>query len=87
MLPALRQKTIVGKGGKIEISSSELPDGAVVEVIILVEPVEQDMQDFVRLSYEDRQRVLAQQAEQMAAHYMESASDREAWQAGDFLED
>jgi antitoxin YefM len=43
MLSGIKQKGIVGKDGKIEIEASELAEGTVVEVIILVEnsPAEQ----------------------------------------------
>jgi antitoxin YefM len=37
MLSGIKQKTIVGKDGKIELSTTELPEGTVVEVIVLVE--------------------------------------------------
>lgn len=38
MLNAFRQNAIVQPGGVIEICSLELPSGATVEVIILMEP-------------------------------------------------
>ncbi|MEH1842543.1 MAG: hypothetical protein V7L20_28385 [Nostoc sp.] len=37
MLSGIKQKAIVGKDGKIELSATELPEGIVVEVIVLVE--------------------------------------------------
>jgi hypothetical protein len=37
MLSGLRQKAIVKPGGVVEICSPELPTGATVEVIVLVE--------------------------------------------------
>ncbi|MEH2318168.1 hypothetical protein [Nostoc sp.] len=43
MLSGIKQKTIVGKDGKIELSATELPEGTVVEVIVLVEtPTEEN---------------------------------------------
>ncbi|MBD2569262.1 hypothetical protein [Anabaena lutea] len=43
MLSGIKQKAIVGKDGKIELSTTEIPAGTVVEVIILVEsPTEED---------------------------------------------
>jgi antitoxin YefM len=43
MLSGIKQKAIVGKNGKIELSATELPEGTVVEVIVLVEtPTEED---------------------------------------------
>ena len=37
MLTGIKQQVIVGKQGKIEIQTSELAEGTVVEVIVLVE--------------------------------------------------
>jgi antitoxin YefM len=47
MINGIKQKAIVGEGGRIEILSSELPAGAVVEVIILLEPAELDTTDYL----------------------------------------
>ena len=33
----------------------------------------------------ERNRILAQQAEQMLAHYEQTAKERQEWQAGDFI--
>lgn len=38
MLSSLRQKAIVQPGGVIEIRSPELPAGAVVDVVVILEP-------------------------------------------------
>jgi antitoxin YefM len=38
MLSGIKQKAIVGKDGKIELSATELAEGTIVEVIVLVEP-------------------------------------------------
>jgi hypothetical protein len=40
--------------------------------------------DFMRLSLEDRNQILAQQAQQMMAHYEQNAKERQEWQSGDF---
>ena len=37
METALRQKTVVKPGGVIEIRSTELPEGAMAEVIVILE--------------------------------------------------
>lgn len=37
MLSGIKQQVVVGKDGKIEIQTSELAEGTVVEVIVLVE--------------------------------------------------
>ena len=41
--------------------------------------------DFMQLSMAERNRILAQQAEQMLAHYGQTAKERQEWQAGDFI--
>ena len=47
MLTGIRQKTRVAEGGRIEIQSSELPSGALVEVIVLVDPTLQDTTEYL----------------------------------------
>ncbi|MFB2838833.1 hypothetical protein [Floridanema evergladense] len=44
MLNGLKQKAIVKPGGLIEIHSPELPTGAAVEVIILIESTQNEPQ-------------------------------------------
>lgn len=39
MFSGIKQQVVVGKDGKIEIQTSELAEGSVVEVIVLVEDV------------------------------------------------
>ncbi len=43
--------------------------------------------DFLKLSLEDRRKIMEEQANQLCAHYLDSQSDREAWQAGDFVDE
>ncbi len=43
--------------------------------------------NFLVLPMSERERILAQQAEQMVAHYDQTAVDRELWQAGDFVDE
>ncbi|MBF0388433.1 MAG: ImmA/IrrE family metallo-endopeptidase [Candidatus Omnitrophica bacterium] len=45
----------------------------------------QRMRSFMKLSIEERRRILADQADKAAVHYASDAS-RDAWQTGDFLE-
>lgn len=47
MLTGIRQTARVVEGGKIEIQSRELPIGALVEVIVLVEPDAQDTTEYL----------------------------------------
>ncbi len=58
MISGIREKTVVKEGGKIEISSPDLPIGAQVEVIVLVEK-EQDETEYL-LSTEANRRHLEQ---------------------------
>jgi antitoxin YefM len=37
MISEIKQQSVVSKNGKIEIQASELPEGTLVEVIVLVE--------------------------------------------------
>ena len=37
MITGIKQKAIVGQNGKIEIANSELPEGAIVEIIIFMD--------------------------------------------------
>lgn len=42
--------------------------------------------DFMRLSLDERRRILAQQAEQMKTHYEQTAGEQSEWQSGDFID-
>lgn len=42
MIAGIRQKAVVGEGGKTQISAPDLPRGAVVDVIVLLESRRQD---------------------------------------------
>ena len=59
----------------------------------LLELVDKDVEpqspqaDFIRLSPEERHRLLSEQAEQMKAHYEQTADERTEWQAGDFIDE
>ena len=41
---------------------------------------------FMKLPLEQRRRILAQQAEQMALYYEADMAEREQWQGGDIVE-
>ena len=58
MITGIRQKTIVGEGGKIEFLSPELPSGMLVEVIVLVEPEEQDTTEYLLSQETNRTHLL-----------------------------
>ena len=58
MLTGIRQKTVVGEGGKIEFSSPELPSGMPVEVIVLIELEEQDATEYLLSREANRNHLL-----------------------------
>lgn len=43
--------------------------------------------EFIKLSAEEQQRLLSQQAEQMKTHYEQTADERTEWQSGDFIDE
>ena len=43
--------------------------------------------DFMRLPLAKRHEILARQAEELKAHYAETADQRKGWQAGGFLDE
>ncbi|MEH2422694.1 MAG: hypothetical protein V7K48_17785 [Nostoc sp.] len=59
MLSGIKQKAIVGKDGKIELSATELAEGTIVEVIVLVEPsVEEDETTYLLKSETNKKHLL-----------------------------
>ncbi|MFN6540938.1 MAG: hypothetical protein RM021_031980 [Nostoc sp. EkiNYC01] len=59
MLSRIKQKAIVGKNGKIELSKTELPEGTVVEVIVLVDsPTEEDETNYLLKSKANKNYLL-----------------------------
>jgi antitoxin YefM len=59
MINAIRQKMLVKEGGKIELSSSELTDGMMVEVIVFLLPEnEQDQTDYLFSTEANRKHLL-----------------------------
>ena len=69
MLSGIKQRGIVGKDGKIEIQTSELAEGTIVEVIVLVDPSsdkqpdnsdqQQDTTDYLLSNDANRRHLLA----------------------------
>ncbi|MEH2193953.1 MAG: hypothetical protein V7K98_15145 [Nostoc sp.] len=59
MLSGIKQKAIVGKDGKIELSTTELPEGTVVEVIVLIETqTEEDETTYLLKSETNKKHLL-----------------------------
>ncbi len=59
MFSGIKQKAIVGKDGKIELSTTELAEGTVVEVIVLVEPqTEEDDTTYLMKSEANKKHLL-----------------------------
>ncbi len=58
MITGIREKTIVREGGKIEISSLDLPIGKEVEVIVLVEDEEQDTTEYLLSTEANRKHLM-----------------------------
>jgi antitoxin YefM len=58
MINGIKQRSVVGKGGKIEIPSSELPEGTTVEIIVLVESSALDETDYLLSNQSNRQQLL-----------------------------
>lgn len=50
MLNGIKQQTIVKPGGVVELTSTELPEGAVVEVIVLVQATGEAAQELPPLT-------------------------------------
>lgn len=64
MMSSFKQRTTVRDGGRIEIVAPDLPKGAQVEVIVLVEPCEQDTTAYL-LSTEANRRHLQKAMEDL----------------------
>jgi len=59
MIDGIKQRrVVVGKGGKIEIPSSELLEGTTVEIIVLVESSALDETDYLLSNPANRQQLL-----------------------------
>jgi antitoxin YefM len=58
MINGIKQRSIVGKDGKIEILSSELPEGATVEIIVLMDSSAPDETDYLLSDPGNRRHLL-----------------------------
>ncbi|QLE56640.1 hypothetical protein [Nostoc sp. TCL26-01] len=57
MISGIKQKAIVGKDGKIELLATEIPEGTVVEVIVLVETSNEDETNYLLKSAANKERL------------------------------
>jgi antitoxin YefM len=59
MINSIKQKAIVGRNGRIELSTTELAEGTRVEVSVLVEAeAEEDETDYLLRSRANKQQLL-----------------------------
>jgi antitoxin YefM len=58
MISGIKQQSTVGKNGKIEIPSTDLPEGTLVEVIVLVESPTIDETDYLLSTPANKDRLL-----------------------------
>jgi antitoxin YefM len=58
MISGIKQQSTVGKNGKIEIPSTDLPEGTLVEVIVLVEFPAIDETDYLLSTPANKDRLL-----------------------------
>ncbi len=58
-----------------------------LDELIASDPPRSFQEDFMRLPRDERRRLLSAQAKELATHYEQTASERETWQVGDFVQD
>ncbi|HLO83479.1 MAG TPA: hypothetical protein VK203_00515 [Nostocaceae cyanobacterium] len=63
MLTGIKQKAVVGKNGKIELLATELTEGTIVEVIVLVETQNQEEETSYLLKSEANKKHLVKALE------------------------
>jgi hypothetical protein len=77
--------TTIQAGNRLEIDLPNLPIGQKIEVILIIpdapesNPQSIDRRSFLKLSIEERRRILAQQAEAALPYYEENKSEWEEW--------
>ncbi|MFM7363703.1 MAG: hypothetical protein ACKO11_04195 [Cuspidothrix sp.] len=58
MITGIKQKVTVGKNGKIELLTTELPEGTIVEVIVLVDQIIEDETTYLLKSKANKEHLL-----------------------------
>jgi antitoxin YefM len=58
MITGIKQKATVGKNGKIELPTTELPEGTIVEVTVLVDQVIEDETTYLLKSKANKEHLL-----------------------------
>jgi antitoxin YefM len=58
MIGEIKKQSVVGKNGKIEIQAPDLPEGTLVEVIVLVESETTDETNYLLSTPANRDRLL-----------------------------
>ena len=58
MITKIKQKATVGKNGKIELPTTEFPEGTNVEVIVLVDQVIEDETTYLLKSKSNKEHLL-----------------------------
>jgi hypothetical protein len=77
--------TTIQAGNRIEIDLPNLPIGQTIEVILIIPDAPEsslqliDRQSFLKLSIEERRRILAQQAEAALPDYEDRQAEWEEW--------
>jgi hypothetical protein len=77
--------TTIQAGNRLEIDLPNIPIGQTIEVILIIpdapesNPQSIDRQSFLKLSIEERRRILAQQAEAALPYYQEHKAEWEEW--------
>lgn len=77
--------TTIQAGNRLEIALPNIPIGQTIEVILIIpDPTESDPQTidrraFLKLSIEERRRILAQQAEAALPYYEQNKAEWEEW--------
>ncbi len=77
--------TTIKAGNRLEIDLPNVPIGQTIEIILIIpdlsesKPQAIDRRSFLKLSIEERRRILAQQAEIALPHYQENKAEWEEW--------